>query len=187
MMNDKADAGALKAEGLRLFEEGLYEEAAERFGQAQELFAAQGDEGEAAEVLNNLGVVYRLMHEWEQAQSALEEARAAFGRIGDKNREAQALGNLGGLLASQGERLRAQEYLRQAADLFAGLGDVQRQGETLLALGAQMWKAGDRRGGMAVYESGLLLLDNPTVQQKAIRGLLSLRNRLLGGGAPKTE
>jgi len=182
-VGEKTQATMLKEEGLRLFEEGLYDEAAERFGQAQELFSAEGRDVEAAEMLNNLGVVYRLAQKWEQARTALEEARVAFERLGDRDREAQALGNLGGLLASQGERLRAQEYLKRAAEIFAELGDTQRHGETLLALGAQMWKAGDRRGGMAAYEAGLMLLERPTAQQKALRGLLRLRTRLLGGGS----
>jgi len=171
----------LKAEGLRLFNEGLYEEAIDRFGKAQEVFAAEGNGLEAAEMLNNLGVVYRLTQKWDQAQAALEEANAAFARIGDRSREAQALGNLGGLLASQGERLRAQEYLRKAADLFGELEDTQHQGETLLALGEQMWKAGDRRGGLAAYEAGVQMLDRPTPQQKIMRSLLKVRMRLLGG------
>lgn len=178
-MSEGPSAESLKTEGMRLFEEGLYQEAAERFGQAQEAFAAQGNQIEAAEMLNNLGVTYRLLHQWAQAREALEEARAAFARLGDRNREAQTLGNLGGLLASRGDRLRAQEYLRQAADGFAAVGDIQRQAETLLALGTQMWKAGDRQGGMATYEAGLLLLDKPTVQHKALRTLLRLRTRLL--------
>jgi len=181
-MGEDAGPEVLKEEGLRLFEEGLYEEAAERFGQAQELFAAEGSDVEAAEMLNNLGVVYRLTSQWDQAQAALEEARAAFARLGDRSREGQALGNLGALLASQGDRLRAQEYLRQAAEIFGELGDTQRQGETMLALGTQMWKAGDRRGGLAAYEAGLLMLEKPTVQQKALRGLLRWRSRLLRGG-----
>jgi tetratricopeptide (TPR) repeat protein len=180
-MAENVTAESLKEEGLRLFEEGLYEEAAERFGQAQELFAAEGKEVEAAEALNNLGVVYRLMHKWDQAQAALEEARSAFARLGDRDREAQALGNLGGLLSSQGDRLRAQEYLRRAAEIFAELEDTERQAETQMALGTQMWKAGDRQGGLAAYEAGLHLLPRPSAQQKAIRGLLKLRTRLLRG------
>jgi len=180
-MDDHVNAEGLKQDGLRLFEEGLYEEAMERFGQAQERFAAAANDVEAAEMLNNLGVVYRLMHRWDEAQEALEEARAAFARLGDRSREAQALGNLGGLLASQGDQLRAQEYLRQAAKIFGELGDAQREGDTLIALGVQMWKAGDRRGGMAVYEAGLSTLEKPTAQQRAVRGLLRIRARLLGG------
>jgi len=165
-MEREPSAEALKAEGLRLFEEGLYEEAVERFGEAQELFAAEGDLLAAAEMLNNLGVTYRMLQQWDRARAALEEARATFARAGDREREAQALGNLGGLLASRGERLKAQEYLRQAADIFGELGDKQRQGETLIALGIQMWRSGDRRGGLKTYRDGLTILENPTPQQR---------------------
>lgn len=172
-------AEQLKAEGLRLFQEGLYEEALRRFGEAQECFAAEGNDLEAAEMLNNLGVIYRLLHRWEDARAALEEARAAFARLGDRHREAQALGNLGGLLASRGDHLRAQEYLRQAADIFAELEDRQHQGETLMALGVQMWKAGDRQGGLATYQAGLEVLEHPTSQQKALRSLIGLASHLL--------
>jgi tetratricopeptide (TPR) repeat protein len=182
-MSERGSAEGLKEEGLRLFEEGLYEEAAERFGQAQELFAAEGDGVEAAEMLNNLGVVYRLTQQWDQAQMALEEAKAAFARLGDRNREAQVLGNLGALLAGQGDRLRAQEYLRRAAEVFEELEDMQRQGEALVSLGEQMWKAGDRQGGLATYQAGLLLLEKPSAQQRLARGLLKRLNRLLGGRA----
>jgi tetratricopeptide (TPR) repeat protein len=128
-------------------------------------------------------VVYRLTRHWEQAQAALDEAKAAFARLGDREREAQALGNLGALLASEGDRLRAQEYLRQAADIFGDLGESQREGETLMSLGVQMWRAGDRRGGIAAYQAGLFALERPKPQQKALRRLLQVTNRLLGGKA----
>jgi tetratricopeptide (TPR) repeat protein len=180
-MAKQAGAQDLKEEGLRLYEEGLYEEAAERFGQAQEVFAAEGNELEAAEMLNNLGVVYRRVQQWDQARKALEEAQRAFARLGDRSREGQTLGNLGGIVASQGDRLRAQEHLRRAAEIFGETGEYQRQGDTLLALGVQMWKSGDRRGGIAAYHAGLLTLDRPSPQQRALRALLKVVPRLLGG------
>ncbi len=179
-MGEKASAQELKEQGLRLFQEGLYKEAAAEFGQARETFAAEGDEIEAAEMANNLGVIYRLQGEWDAAIVVLEEARAAFVRLGDRDREAQTLGNLGGLYASKGERDKAKECLRQAADIFAELGDDQHRGETLLALGMQMWKTEDRSAGLTTYEAGLRTLRKPTAGQKALRGLLSLRTRLLG-------
>jgi tetratricopeptide (TPR) repeat protein len=174
------EAVALKEEGLRLFQEGLYEEAAVKFRQAQEMFAAAGNEVEAAEMVNNLGVLHRVQGEWNEAIAALDEAKAIFARLGDRSREAQTLGNLGGLYASQGEREKAKECLRQAADIFAELSDAQRQGETLMALGVQLWKTGDRSGGLAAYETGLRVLQKPTASQKTLRGLLSMRSRLLG-------
>ena len=178
-MEEKTNAQALKEEGLRLFQEGLYEESAAKFGQAQEMFAADGNETEAAEMANNLGVIYRVQGEWDEAIAALDEAKAAFVRLGDRSREAQALGNLGGLYASKGERDKAKESLRQAADIFAELGDEQRQGETLVELGKQMWKTGDRNDGLMAYKAGLQTLEKPAVNQRAVRGLLKLYDRLM--------
>jgi tetratricopeptide (TPR) repeat protein len=181
-MTDKiASAQELKEEGLRLFQEGLYEEAVAKFNKAQEEFAAEGNDTEVAEMVNNLGVIYRMQGQWDEAITALEEARATFVRLGDRSREAQTLGNLGGLYASKGERDKAQECLRQAADIFADLGDEQRHGETLLALGVQEWKTGDRSGGLASYEAGLHTLEKPTAGQRALRSLFGLRDKLLGG------
>jgi tetratricopeptide (TPR) repeat protein len=179
-MEHTGSAQKIKEEGLRLFQEGLYEEATAKFGQAREMFTAEGNEVEAAEMLNNLGVVYRMHGRWEEAAAVLNEARTAFVHLGDRDREAQTLGNLGGLYASNDERDKAKKCLRQAADIFAELGDTQRQGETLLALGVQMWKTGDRNAGLATYEAGLQTLNKPTGSQKALRGLLGLRTRLLG-------
>ena len=180
MMENAASAQELKGEGLRLFQEGLYEEAAASFQKAQEMFGAEGNDVEAAEMVNNLGVIHRMLGKWDEAIAAMDEAKATFVRMGDRSREAQTLGNLGGLYASKGERDKAQECLRQAADIFEELGDAQRLGETLQALGVQVWKTGDRSGGLATYEAGLLTLEEPTVGQKALRGLLGLRTKLLG-------
>jgi tetratricopeptide (TPR) repeat protein len=180
-MTEKPSAQERKEEGLRLFQEGLYKEAAIAFEQAQEMFAAQGDDVEAAEMVNNLGVICRLQGKWNEAITALEEAKEIFARLGDRTREAQTLGNLGGMYAEKRERDKSKECLRRAADIFAELGDAQRQGETLLALGVQEWKTGDRGGGLATYEAGLHTLEKPTVSQKALRGLLSVRARLLRG------
>lgn len=180
-MEETSTAQALKQEGLRLFQEGLYDEALTKFKEAQERFAAEGNEIEAAEMINNLGVIHRLQGKWDEAIVALEEARATFARLGDRSREAQTLGNLGGVYASKHEREKAKECLRQAADIFAELADEQRRGETLIALGVQEWKTGDRRAGLATYEAGLQTLKKPTASQKALRGLLKMRARLLGG------
>jgi len=178
-MGEVMSAQDLKEEGLQLFQEGLYLEAAERFEEARGMFDAEGDMVEAAEMLNNLGITYRMRHEWDKAISALEQAQSAFAELDDRSREAQVLGNLGGLYASQGQREKAKASLREAADIFADLGDAQRHGETLLALGVQQWKAGNRKDGLATYQAGLETLERPSAGQKALRGLLNLRTRLL--------
>jgi tetratricopeptide (TPR) repeat protein len=179
-MGETKTAQEIKEEGMRLFHEGLYEEAVAKFEKARQMFAAEGNEIEEAETVNNLGVVYRKQDKWNEAIAALEEAKATFVKLGDRSREAQTLGNLGGLYADQNERGKAKECLREAADIFAELGDKERQGETLLALGVQLWKTDDRSGGLATYEAGLQILPRPTIRQKTVRNLLRMRNRLLG-------
>lgn len=172
----------VKEEGLRLFQEGLYLEAADKFEEARQAFDAEGDVVEAAEMRNNLGIVHRMRREWDEAVTALEDARSAFADLEDRNREAQVLGNLGGLYASQGQRDKAKASLRQAADIFADLGDDQRMGETLMALAVQQWKSGDRQRGLTTYKAGLESLEQPSAGQKALRGLLNLSTKFLGSG-----
>jgi tetratricopeptide (TPR) repeat protein len=179
-MGEKMVGKELKAEGKRLYEEGLYEESITKYEQAREAFLAEENEVEAAEMVNNLGVLYRLQHDWDDALAALEEARSIFVGLGDRSREAQTLGNMSAVYAGLGKREKARECLRQAADVFAELGDKERQSEVLLELGTQMWKAGDRQAGLATYESGLQMTPKPTIKQKTLRGLLRMRNRLLG-------
>jgi tetratricopeptide (TPR) repeat protein len=180
-MEETTTARALKEEGRRLFEEGLYEEAATKFGQAQEMFAVEGNEVEVAEMVNNLGLIHQSHGEWDKAIAAIDEARATFVRLGDRSREAQALANLSRPYSRQGDLDKAKECLRQAADIFDELGDEQRKGETLVELGKQMWRAGKRGDGLAAYEAGLQTLEKPTAAQKTVKGLLNLRARLQGG------
>ena len=179
-MGEEMVGRELKAEGKRLYEEGLYDEAIAKYEQARKAFVAEENEVEAAEMINNLGVLYRLQHKWDEALSALEEARSIFVRLGDRSREAQTLGNMSVAYTGLRQREKAQECLRQAADIFADLNDKERQSEVLLELGTQMWKTGDRQAGLATYESGLQMTPKPSIKQKTLRGLLRMRNRLLG-------
>ena len=180
MQQDVLTAKEMKNEGLRLFQEGLYEEAADAFRTAREMFEKEGNKLEVAEMTNNLGILHRVRREWDEAVEQFQRARETFARLGDRNREAQVIGNLGGLYASMGKREKAKETLREAADIFGEIGDTQRQGETLQALAVQMFKSGDRSAGVQLYQSGLQTLDKPSLGQRMIRGLLKVRNRLMG-------
>ena len=85
-------ARELKDEGLRLYEEGLLDEAAEAFLRARDMFTVERNDLEAAEMMNNLGLIHRGAGEFDEAAKLLEEAKSVFARLGDRSREAQALG-----------------------------------------------------------------------------------------------
>ena len=49
---------ALRGEGLRHYRQGALDEAIACFSEAHSLYAERGDQHSAAEVLNDLGVIY---------------------------------------------------------------------------------------------------------------------------------
>lgn len=61
------DAKALKDEGLKLYRDGRYEEAAAKFAEAQLAFVTAGDQKEAAECVNNRGVCFRQAAKFDEA------------------------------------------------------------------------------------------------------------------------
>ena len=171
-MKQDDQAEELHNEGLRLFQEGLYDESAQRFSEAMEYFAEQGREVEVGEILKQ--------GRWDEALESLEEAHRLFVRLEDKSREAQALGNLASVYASLKRREDAEKSWSIAASLFQELGDRQKQGETLMALGTSLFKSKRRQEGLATYQSGMGLLEKPTLIQRFYRFLLMLQTRLLG-------
>ncbi len=176
----------LQEKGIKLFQERDYSGAAELFRQAQEAYTAAGQTDLAAEMKVNLGLVHRALGEYEQAATLIQEALDVFSGLGDDKRAAQALGNLGGVFAAQGDSEQAMTCYRQAADTFKALGEDKLYGETLLALADLQVRSGQILTGAATYEVGLENLDQLSGRQKILRGLLDLRRRLIGSGAPPT-
>ena len=172
-------AEELQEEGLRLFREGLYDEAVRRFSEAMEHFAEEGREVEVGEMLNNIGIIRRKQSRWEEALEALEEAQRTFVRLDDKNREAQALGNLASVYASLKRRDDAERAWATAASIFEELGERQKQGDTMMALGMSMFRSGRRQEGLATYQAGISMVDKPTFMQRFYRILLRVQSYVL--------
>ena len=82
------DAKQIKDEGLKLYRDARYEEAAAKFAEAQPAFVTEGNGKEAAECLNNRGVCWRQAAKFDEATAAFEEARAAFQALNDAMGEA---------------------------------------------------------------------------------------------------
>lgn len=179
MQQEKLDPQTIEAEGQRLFAQKQYEEAAERFALAQRAFAETGHELKAAEMLNNVGVVYRRAGKHQEAANALEEARQTFARLGDQRRQAQALGNLGGLYSKMKRYDESAACFQEAIGLFGELDDRARQAETLRAMAIMQFKRGQRSQALSTYEEALYFLPNLTFLQRLLRLLLKLRGWIL--------
>jgi len=173
------DPQKAESEGQRLFAEKQYKQAAEQFMLAHHGYVEAEEELKAAEMLNNVGVVYRRTKKHKEAIVALEQARQVFSKLGDTTREAQVLGNLGGSYSKMKRYEEAESCFQQAIDQFREIDDRPRQSETLRAMAIMQFKRGQRSTALATYESALLFLPNPNFLQWLARILLKIRGFVL--------
>jgi tetratricopeptide (TPR) repeat protein len=172
-----SDAQAAKEEGLRLFRAGRHAEAAAKFAEAQQLFAADGNQQEVAECVNNRGVCWRQAGKFEEAAAAFEEARPLFQSLGDVAGEGQVVGNQAALVEAQGDQQRAAELYLEAIDLFNKAGAKGYAKDTYTALSKLKLKQRDVVGAMTAFDTGLEQLDKPNLIERMAR-------KIIGGGAP---
>jgi tetratricopeptide (TPR) repeat protein len=135
-----------------------------------------------AEMQTNIGLVHRALGEHQQALDTMQGALTIFQELGDPVRVAKVLGNMGGVYAALGDKEQAYNCYRQAADVFEEQGEKKLYGETLIAMGDLQVRDGKLMSGAATYEVGLEQLDQLSASQKVLKGLLGIRNKLVGGG-----
>lgn len=175
-----SDPQELVTKAKNLYAEERYGQAAEQFDLAHQVYAKAGEELEAAEMMNNVGVAYQLARQQEKAAHALKKARESFARLQDRDREAQVIGNLGGLYAKMKRYDDAEACYETAIDIFQELDDRGRQAQTLRALALMQFRRGQRSEALNIYEEALYFLPNPTMLQRIARFLLRIRGLLVG-------
>lgn len=175
-------AQELQEQGIKLFQQKDYEAAARLFHQAQSAYDTDGQRDMVAEMQTNIGLVHRVLGEHQQALDSMQAALTTFQELNDSVRAAKVLGNMGGVYAALGDKEQAYNCYRQAADIFDEHGEKKLYGETLIAMGDLQVRDGKIMVGAATYEAGLEQLESLSTGQKVIKGLLGIRNRLMGGG-----
>lgn len=178
-------AHELQEQGVKLFQQKDYEAAARLFQQAHNEYTAASQHDMAAEMQVNIGLVHRTLGENQQALDMMQSALNTFQEMEDALRTAQVLGNMGGVYAAMGDKEQAYTCYRQAADIFDELGQQKLYGETMLAMADLQVREGKFFSGAATYEVGLEQLDELSASQKVLKGLLGIRNKLIGGSKPK--
>jgi tetratricopeptide (TPR) repeat protein len=176
---NSAEAGSLKEQGLKMFRFGEYEEAAESFEKARDLYKTIGDQTGEAEMLNNLGAVHTHEERWKEAREAFEKAAEIFVASGDEDGHAQTLGNLGTMYRYQGDSDTAVAYLKQAIELFHEAGDAPKEAATLglisrIRLGQAKWLE-----ALHFYDLSLACVQPPGVKQRILRRLTQVPFGLL--------
>lgn len=175
------DGKSLQDEGINLYRNGQYAEAAAKFVEAQQAYAAANDQPNAAECANNCGVCWRQAAKWDEATAAFAEARSMFQALNDAKGEGQVVGNLGDLAESQNDKDRAAELYLEAIDLLEKAGAKDLAKDTYTSLSRLRLKRRDFMGAIGAYDAGIDEIEKPSVMQRVVR-------RILGGsGKPTTK
>lgn len=150
-MNEQAS----HAEALKLLKEGSVAEAAGNLEILRAHLISQGDEAQAAEVGNDLGVAYYRLGRLDTARDAFEQSRSLFEKTGNVSGEARALGNQAQAQARAGEHAAAEKNYARAAELFSKAGDKQFEFDTYRALSQMQMQRGRWLESLAAYDRAL--------------------------------
>lgn len=177
MVNDET----WQEQGLAHYQAGAYAEAIEAFANAKIAYQEAGDEGSAAEMLNNQAVAHRMLGQWDEAEAAFLEAQTLFARLGDDSRRAQTTANLGMLASARGRAKEAAAFLEEAVAAFRALGDLVQQSDTLRVLSMAYLKQRRWLDALTAYSAALDCAPRLSLGQRFLRWLFRLPLRLLGG------
>ncbi len=170
------DVATLYAEAKELYDAGKTNESAAVFEQARAAFLAEGNAIQAANVANDLGVVYYLTGRRDQARQILRDALAAFELSGDVAGQAKATGNLAQLMNRDGDKDGAEKNYQRAAELFHQVGDRALEQDTYRALSQMQLQRGRWLEALAAYDRALAAKGG----SGALRAFLQIPLRLLG-------
>lgn len=146
---------ALYEQGKQLYEAGSLEEAVKSFQRARTEFLTSGDLAHAAEVGNDLGVVYYRVGRRAEASQVLEDALALYERLNDVRGQAKASGNLAQVFNHAHATEQAEKYYTRAADLFHQIGERTLEYDTHRALSHMLLMKGRFIESVAAYDRAL--------------------------------
>jgi tetratricopeptide (TPR) repeat protein len=180
-VTDAAAAGQLEESAGRAYQAKRWAEAADGFGAAGWVYAADGDDINAAEMANNACVALLQAGEAKRALDVVQGTPEQFDRLGDPQRAAQAVGNLASALDACGRIDEAEQAYIGAADRFKALGETEARADTLKALSQLQLKRGRALDALSSMQQGLEGSQKLSLRERFLRWLARIPFRLLGG------
>jgi tetratricopeptide (TPR) repeat protein len=170
--------------GLQHFRAERLPQATTAFAEAARLFEAEGDSVSAAEMRNNLCVIYMAQEDWPTALNTVTGTAEVFRAAGDPMRAAQAIANLAAAHDGAGHVDQAAELYVQAIDLFGQLGERDTRAACFKKLSNLQVKQGNKLQALASMRSGLNLSTELTAQEKVLKEAVDKATKLMGGNFP---
>jgi tetratricopeptide (TPR) repeat protein len=168
------------AELARAVHNGALDDAARKLEDERAAAVRRGDSRASAVAANDLGVVYYLSGQREQARKALAGSLDDFTRLGDRSGKARALGNLARVEESSRNRAAALAMYQQAAELFHEGNERSDEFATLRSLSQLYLRMGGWLQALATYDRGLTVKPNRTWFDMILHWLYQIPLRMIG-------
>jgi tetratricopeptide (TPR) repeat protein len=121
---------------------------------------AVNDLSAEAYYLNNLGLAYKNLGEFQRAIQCYEQQLIIVRESRDRRGESHALNNLGTAYSLMGESQRAIEFYQQALSIKREINDQRGEGVALGNLGLVYMNTGKYQSAIEFYEQALVIMRN---------------------------
>jgi tetratricopeptide (TPR) repeat protein len=157
-----------------------YQAAIDGFKTALEAYEAEGKAFEAAEMANNLSVVYLQNKKKKQALEVVLGTEKIFEQHNDVVKQAMALGNQAAALEALKRFDEAEQAYQKSADLLAETGEEELRGYVLQSLSALQLRSGRHLDGLISMKSGLDGQEKLSLRKRILRWILKIPFRFVG-------
>lgn len=146
---------SIYTEAKKTYDAGNTRESLAIFEQARAAYLAEDNRTKAAAVANDLGVVYYLTGQRDEAKKILQETLAAFEQLGDVLGQAKAIGNLAQVMNRLSDRANAEKNYLRSAELFHQVGEKGMEFDTFRALSQLQLQSGRWLEALNSYDRAL--------------------------------
>lgn len=108
-----------------------------------------------AEIYFNLGTVFHMSGEWEDAIEYYEKSLGISKKLGDIHHMALTYNNLGSIYDGKGEHKKAIEYYERNLEILVKCGDFQGVAQTYGNLGLEYYRIGEWEIAIEYFEKDL--------------------------------
>jgi tetratricopeptide (TPR) repeat protein/tRNA A-37 threonylcarbamoyl transferase component Bud32 len=148
-------ARAKRSQGLALYNRGELPKALALFDEARRIYAASGDRGGVAWVVNNSANVVSDQGDLAGARKMYEEALKIWQETGDKHGMAAAQNNIAGVFLAEGDLTSAKRMYEKTLAISRETNDKTWMEVALSNLGVIHFTQGDLVGARQIYSEAL--------------------------------
>src|SRR5205823_7088979 len=137
-----------------------------------------------ARALNNMGIIFAALGEYEEALAHYKSALKIDQALGERSGLALKLGNIGQCYSDLGDLERAESYLSRALKVAEQTGDLSAAADAAVTWGQTKLARDDVKGALELFERGLTLATENRERYQEVRALQYIALAHLAAGDP---